>query len=665
MSLENQVNKRDGDKLEASEYSELVQAVIDVSKHVEENNVDVIVPPSMSGNEIATIKVGKKEVKLKAPLEPGSSFPVEQVMTPTGSAVPSSAAVLAQLENKADVSQVDEAKTIAIGALPKDSPSVAEVKDSSDILYIADADGNVVAKIGRIPNLANGIQAANYFDKEGNNIVTMLANALLAIAENEGSLQMLGEKVDGKMDANTDSELILGSNSDRFVITDKFGNVAAILGSDGILRSNFEFDTDVIKNDFVLPSRIYCMDGVQRNIWHQSLLARWNPYDYYLKFGGTASYQRRTPLVASIKSGNADGATVQVSLVDNTTMKEGLPKTSVLCVGMPNDASLSNIKVSFVGSSTVQLCYFKKALETYCSNYQLIGIRHGLHASSILHEGRGGASLASYFQLSTSPTGHYYPFWQPSGNYRYYGATGFWANAKTAPDSEAGSAYYYGCYNSDILDMFDESGWLINPSNGAIMYDTASSSFKVYNGASWVATSQSSYTWAFDYAKYLTMWSLDTPDVVCITLGANDFRNADMPLNLELWGQRMQTMIDSIHSVNPNAKIVICNQGPFGNHGYLGDPTALMNYKMWLHLQFIIETFDNRTNENIFVVAQGSEISSEYGFAKFSGGNALVSELYSGSEIMTVQSGDVVHPRLSLDNMGVPIASFIQYIRKI
>lgn len=428
-----------------------------------------------------------------------------------------------------------------------------------------------------------------------------------------------------------------------------------------------------ISPDFLLPSNIYVLDGVQRNLWHQSLMNRWNPYDFYLQFKGTATYQRRTPLVASIKSGNTDGNTIIANIVDYRTMSELASKTATIKVGTPNDNNLPAIKVQFIGSSTVQLLYFETALETYVSNYTLIGLRHKPNDNTVRHEGRGGASLLSYANNSTGATGHFYPYWQPTGNYRYWGVTDFWKYAKLHPNdagststqSDGSKPYYNGCYISEALAKFDSDGLLVSPQSGDIMYFTSESKYKVYDGSSWVETTKGTYTWGFDYSKYLAMWELDCPDVICITLGSNDFRYAKLPINFTTWNNNMNALIASMKIANSNIKIVICNQGPFGNYGKDGEPSHLMDYKMWLHLQDIIATYDNRQNENIYVLAQNSEISAEYGFSPITtGDNVKVTDLYQGSENLTIKGADIVHPTLSLPNMGIPIAAFLQYIRK-
>lgn len=529
----------------------------------------------------------------------------------------------------------------------KNSDAESTIRDTSDKFSVSDGNGNVVLKADADGLSVNKIKAPSALTINAN-------NSDIATIDQHG---LHTEEVEAKY---------ISYNDKAFIVCDGNGNVVFKVDKDGMQTIG-----DAVDYDIVFPSKLYCLDGVQRNIWHSSIMSRFNPYDIFLRFEGNATYQRRCDIVASLKSGNTDNKTMTISMIDLRKMAKAKEVSSTIKVGTPNDNSLSAIKVQFVGSSTVQLAYFKYALETYVSNYTLIGMRHKPNLPNVKHEGRGGASLAAYRTVSTGSKLHYYPFWQPDGNFRYYGATGFWVYAKANAESEsespsANGAYYNGCYNSDILAMFDNFGFLTNPTSGDIMYDSDNAVFKVYDGATWTNTTQGAYTWGFDYGKYLSMWNLATPDVVCITLGANDFRNKDLPLDFATWNSSMEELIESIHDVNSNIKIVLCNQGPFANHGYTGDPVPLQNYKMWLHLKDIIENFDNREAENIFVIAQGSEISAEYGFRRRTDNDSLTkpTEIYAEDERMVVLNQDSVHPYLSLDNMGTPIAAFLQFIRK-
>lgn len=661
------------------------------------------------------------------------------------------------------------------GKVDKTSNQETFIEDASDCDTYVDSEGNTVAKIGELGEGKKGIQASDFFDKDGNSITNRLTVA-------EESLAEVGEQVDSKLEKESSEEQTLSDSSAAEYWVDKRGNIGMFLDRNGILHvrkvetndsgeeqieieidnsdeeiwcdiygnigmrlcKNGEFQvgkfTDgTIKNRFLLPKYIYCMYGVQRNIWHQSILARWNPYDYYLLFEGNSNYQRRTPLVATIKTknpnsyednmpekhqtGNVTGSTLLVSLIDNLRMEMIQQKICYLRVSSPraeNDG-LGLIKVSFIGSSTTQASYFKEAFQRYVSNYMLVGLRHAVDDYDIIHEGHGGITLANLFaQQNTAENAQFLPFWQPSGNNRYWGSTGFWILAKqyiNTQDSKIYGAYQSGCYVDSALSLFDgTTGKLKNPTAGDIMFDTNNEQYIRYNGNEWdenVAITD--YTWSFQYGKYLEMWNLPCPDVVVICLGSNDFREKEFPLDFDTWNTQAEAAINSIkeagdsQSTPVDVKVVLCNQGPFGNNGNDGRATALMNYKMWLHLKDLLDVFGNREDEGIYVLAQGSEISSEYGFRTIMTGKntwpgqsiypeepvvtfpttdwslvfptELYHEIYNNNdypktvdgsterasvpeEKMKVLNSDTVHPELSYANMGVPIAAFLQYIRQ-
>ena len=681
-------------------------------------------------------------------------------------------------ENLSEVEESTESlKSQVRKKVDEDSNSESFIKDASECDVIVDAQGNVVAKIGELDEGKKGVQASDFYDKEGNSINNKLAAA-------EESIVEVSEQVDGKLpkdstdeqvisdggeaerwvdkDGNIGMELtkdgklrvneievqkgnsngalpldsnepqIVKDGSDEEVWADKYGFVGAKLTKEGKFKANI--DDGTLENEFILPKYIYCMNGVQRNFWHQAILKRWNPYDFYLQFEGNAKYQRRTPLVATVKEGNSDGYKLTIKLIDNRKMKIIQTGTSLLRVSTPaaeNDG-LPILRVSFIGSSTTQSAYFKEAFTRYVSYFELIGIRHAPNEPTIKHEGRGGTTLALHFGegngVSEDPLYHFMPFWQPNDvsaneTYRYWGATGFWILAHTHPDNESqdeneNGAYENGCYNPEVLAKFDSTtGFLINPTQGDIMYDNTNSRYVLYDGSQWIPTTRETYNWSFQYAKYLSMWGLETPDVVSICLGTNDFKNvevANMEKEIGKWNILMDTLITDIHTnVDPNIKIVLCNQGHFSNYGKSGIPTALWNYKMWLHLKDLVKVYDKRESENIYVLAQGSEISAEYGFptimtdkntwpgqsinqdsvtATFPYTNwplvfptELYHEIYNNNdyprtvivdgegkivhasvpeEKMKVVNTDVVHSTLSYPNQGVPMAAFCQYIRQ-
>lgn len=681
----------------------------------------------------------------------------------------------------ADISElkndVDSLETDVSNKVDRNTNATTIIVDGGAFDAITDESGNAVVKAGNIPNVGNGIQAADFFDKKGNSITGKIKEidenvskkipkestsvesvSDLATSEvwcdgdgnigmyldEQGILHVRGMKTsenknkEGEyllLDSNTNVTLKDGANAE--IWCDRFGNIGMILTGNGMLMVSKIVGelSGNIENKIAFPKYIYCLAGIQRNFWHRSLLARWNPNDYYLQFGGTAPYQRRTPLVATIKNDDLnklDGKKLELSLIDyrkmksvqkieNVAIRAALPKSE-------NDG-LSLIKVMFVGSSTTQSCYFSEALARYVSNYQLIGLRHrppelddndeliddNDENFNIIHEAHGGCTLGSFFDNnpSTGATAHFFPFMQPNGNYRYWGATGFWKFAhinkytvKNQNDIEDEEheyhpyAYNNGCYIQSALDRFNsDTGLLVSPTSNDIMYDTDNSRFIKYDGSDWQVVAKGDYEWTFQFGKYIDMWGLDTPDVVVITLGSNDFREADLPIDFTRWNAMADEFIDSVKAKNQNAKVVLCSQGPFGENGYDGLPVAMLNYKCWLHFKNLIDMFGNLESQGVYVLDQTSELSAEYGFPVIMTGDTEASqssvvhtfpmdnyplvyptELYhdlythdgKGSvakpyfieQKMTVLNADSVHPQMSYANMGIPVAAFLQYIRQ-
>lgn len=709
---DSQLNENSFDKTDIRTTNYYVVSDISIEGETA-SNVDVVLAEQVQEN---INEVNAKVANVYTKEETYSKDEVNNLITDSGGFVAD------DYYNKESINEIVNEK------VNTDSVNETEIKDISKFDSYSDSDGYIVAKIGDITDIGKGIQSVDYFDSNGNSIteeITNLDERITDIEENSG--------VSGNclpLDSNT--EEIVSDNSNSEIWCDNMGYVGMKL-ENGILKVKQiegKLIDGVLENEFVLPKYVYCLNGVQRNFWHQSILKRWNPYDYYLQFGGSAKYQRRTPLVATVKEGNTDGKSITISLIDNRKMETIQTDSSLLRVATPKQENdgLQRIKVSFIGSSTTQSTYFKEAFSRYVSNYELIGIRHKPNDANMKHEGRGGSTLANHFGegngISESPLKHYFPFWQPNDvseneTHRYWGATGFWVLAHTHPDNESQSddengAYENGCYVQEALDKFDSTtGLLINPSKGDIMYNTDNSEYIEHNGSQWITTARNNYNWSFQYKKYLEMWGLETPDVVSICLGTNEFKNvavANMETEIARWNVLMETLINDIHTnVDSNIKIVLCNQGHFSNYGKDGIPTAVWNYKMWLHLKDLVKVFDSRENENIYVLAQGSEISAEYGFPTIMTGKnkyptaspysdtvavtypwtdwsvvfptELYHELYNNNDYpytednktyhasvqeqkMNVLNQDVVHSTLSYPNQGVPMAAFCQYIRQ-
>lgn len=131
-------------------------------------------------------------------------------------------------------------------------------------------------------------------------------------------------------------------------------------------------------------------------------------------------------------------------------------------------------------------------------------------------------------------------------------------------------------------------------------------------------------SWKFDYAKYLEMWKLKTPDYLFVLLGLNDYRDS-LIADYSPWNERMEEMARQFHRVNPQGKFVIlmpCSTcGSMNN--WRGDFTIRQNACMWKLRQNMLKTFDGREKEQIYVVDIAACIDSENGYRKNSEGCKL------------------------------------------
>jgi lysophospholipase L1-like esterase len=129
----------------------------------------------------------------------------------------------------------------------------------------------------------------------------------------------------------------------------------------------------------------------------------------------------------------------------------------------------------------------------------------------------------------------------------------------------------------------------------------------------------------FDFSQYITTNGLQTPDYVFINLGINDVfgvtEGATLDSKISTIMSRYQTMINSIKTQNPNVKVCICctippnySQDSFGV--CYGSGTTRKDYKRtnFIFVQNLIQTFQNREAENIYLVPIHLNLDTRYNF---------------------------------------------------
>lgn len=425
-------------------------------------------------------------------------------------------------------------------------------------------------------------------------------------------------------------------------------------------------------NDICLPAKLYMLSDAQNNIFVEPLIKRWRPYDDVVRFSGSSKFQRRLQRVASITTPE-DGATATISLINTDRFDTLKSITSKIIVGKQG-VGTDSIPVSIIGDSFTNGAFFKDALlaKGYVPKIKLIGLRDVAGYPGQFDEGRGGWTLANYFSISNQRTQSYNGFWQPEGGYKYWGSTEFWklANAvRLNPDQNWTFAekYFGGRFKTQSLLFNARTGYKLNPVRDDILYDNLLGHYLKYNGKKWIPVAYDEFNWSFDYGKYLSMWKLKNPLILAEFLGLNDFRNETSPemIDFSKWNTKIEKVISSYLKAVPEGKFVLMI--PSSTCGSpdnaAGDFTIKQNAIMWELRRNIIEHFDRRESQHIYIVDAAIAIDNLNGF-NYTEDSSLTKPYseYTGPGNIPVQTGNP-HPYPNYPNMGISLAAFIQTYR--
>lgn len=425
-------------------------------------------------------------------------------------------------------------------------------------------------------------------------------------------------------------------------------------------------------NDFCLPSTLYMLSDTQNDIFVEPLIKRWRPYNDVVRFSGTAEYSRRLQRVASITN-PVDESVITLDLINQDEFKTIKSIRSTLKVGKPGVGS-DTIVVSIIGDSFTNGAFFQDALlaKNYVPKIKMVGLREVKDYPGYFDEGRGGWRVKSYFTVTNQRTQAYNGFWQPEGKYRYWGSIAFWKLVGEIESNPEGEWTFGEKYNAERFGkrslLFDGNGYRLSPEKFDIMYNNDMETYVMYTGTKWKPVVYEDFTWGFNYGKYLAMWNLESPLILAEFLGLNDFRGVPDPTSMDFteWNAQIEQMIATYLQAVPEGKFVLMI--PSSSCGILdnkaGDFTTKQNAAMWELRRNIIETFDGREEEQIYILDAGIAIDNVDGTRFLNDEQyTLPYTSYEGPERIRVQWGNP-HPYPNYPTMGISLAAFIQKHRK-
>lgn len=169
-----------------------------------------------------------------------------------------------------------------------------------------------------------------------------------------------------------------------------------------------------------------------------------------------------------------------------------------------------------------------------------------------------------------------------------------------------------GYYTQELLNLFDDDVMNIE------LLGTRGEGLNKHEGrASWSAysyTHESTYTNLpnpffntttnqFDFTKYMNDNNYSSVDIVSIALGTND--RGVVGSSADEIRDNLQIMIDSIKAFNANIKILLLLPPPIC---YVGMDNVNWNMSIKVANKTIIDNFDNRQAQNIYVVPTGLNV---------------------------------------------------------
>ena len=242
-----------------------------------------------------------------------------------------------------------------------------------------------------------------------------------------------------------------------------------------------------------------------------------------------------------------------------------------------------------------------------------------------------------------------------SGTHLKYSYNGF---GRAAREGLSGTTYAY-------LDSGYPTGTI---STGWRMYDPLLNTMVQYNGSAWV-TNPTTYTWAFDYPKYLARYAWAhpsgfTPTHVSILLGANDFRSVETAESsifataVATWVASYRAMVTNIRLAYPAPVVIVtlptmgASQDGHGGNSSLGTLAERARRNLQTVTAALLAEFDKPADRSngIRVAPFGGGVDPIYGFSLPA--PVAPNRHVTDSSLFIRRATDEVHPSLSGYNQG-------------
>jgi hypothetical protein len=424
-------------------------------------------------------------------------------------------------------------------------------------------------------------------------------------------------------------------------------------------------------NTLALPSKIYMLAGNQNNIYYQAIQRRTVRDVFFTRINGTGfgNNERKAWATPAAAGDVALTATLYDGEFDPVATK-----TTTAVVKSPSTPSTA-FSMLAIGDSMTFEGHWLNRIQSLIPAITTLGIRAGASQPSVFHEARSGWSLKNLFELYGAHANYgFTPFMHPVGAYRYMGTTKTWKQVAAAPTHAdvVGMTAIYATLGIDANGRPTKDPGSSTLAANAVIYDDATSVFQVWDGSAW--NTITGLTWEFNFTKYLSTFGVATPNAVAIMSGYNDFSGNTVPREVSFklfpaWKARVDTMIASAQAAGVGKVAILI---PLSVTGSLNTDTGArftrrMDATLWEVRSLIIQNYDNRTGEGIYLVDAGSSVDPDYGFTVITpdwpGDAEKPFAEYTGSAVILTHNNDP-HPNAEgYYQLAARVAGWIQSVR--
>lgn len=448
-------------------------------------------------------------------------------------------------------------------------------------------------------------------------------------------------------------------------------SVVATAARDSVLDYN-QYITD---SKFLLPRNIYILKDERLDIYLKNCFISLAPYTHITassnygessigrwfyknsteeRFQPTDSFQLN--MVASNNLGTFSGSTT-VEVIDKSNTEP--------------------VRLLPIGDSLTRAGVYVSQVVNTLPNVTSLGTRFYPNDSLPAREGRGGWTLEKYFTFINSPELDS-PFVFPvtvSGEH-YKGNTRDWK--KICYENPSAAAYngfqkIARGWNDEGDFLYDTNGYYKNPKIGDVMLDPEmpeGQQFVAWNGVSWNPMTVQPSTFEFNFSKYMERFNdafVDgTPTHISILLGANEFGYNKEINQLDLYIERLEYVINSIHDYDPTIKIILCTPTVAPNANLVTSSAKLFYEEYDLRIKYVTDrlltTFDTdeALERNIYIAPMTLTLDATNGYTFIE-----KTEIIGDLALKVIDADNSIHPNNAYGQiqMGRTLAAVIQKFR--